>query len=357
MLGILVAIWVGNKRWLARGGKPEVVIDVAIWAVPFGIVGARAYHVATDWDRYFGDGRNPGDALRIWEGGLSIWGAIAFGVLGGWIGARRRGIPLPALADALAPGIVLAQAIGRWGNYFNQELFGGPTDLPWALEIDAAHRPAEFFEEPTFHPTFLYESLWALVVFGILLWADKRFTMGHGRVFALYVALYTAGRTAIESLRIDTGGDVEGPAREILGMRINGWVAALLFVGAIAYIVVSARLQPGREDPKTLEGHAAPEDGTDDGEDSEVEDVADGDTEVDGDGDIGGDAEPEGDAESDSEDDDAGDREPAETTAAADLDEAAEAALDSADSAFEADDALDADDTDADAETVKSKDR
>jgi prolipoprotein diacylglyceryl transferase len=269
MLGILVAIWLGNKRWLARGGKPEVVIDVAFVAVLFGIVGARAYHVLTDWDKYFGEGRDPVDALKIWEGGLSIWGAIGFGVLGGWIVARYKGIPMPALADALAPGIILAQAIGRWGNYFNQELYGRPTDLPWALEIDAAHRPDEYLNEPTFHPTFLYESLWALVVFGILIWADRRFQMGHGRVFALYVALYTFGRTGIESLRIDTGGEVEGPAREILGMRINAWVAVVLFVGAVLYIVISARLRPGREAPETLVGRAAPaEEGAEVGDDS-----------------------------------------------------------------------------------------
>jgi len=254
LLGILVAIWVGNRRWIARGGAPEVVADIAIWAVPFGIVGARVYHVATDWDRYFGDGRDPIDALKIWEGGLSIWGAIGFGVLGGWIAARRRGIPLPALADAIAPGIILAQAIGRWGNYFNQELFGGPTELPWGLEIDPANRPTDYVDVETFHPTFLYESVWAVVVFGVLIWADRRFRMGHGRVFALYVALYTAGRTGIENMRIDTGGSVDGPAREILGLRINAWVSIALFVGAVLYIIVSVRLRPGREAPETLRG-------------------------------------------------------------------------------------------------------
>ena len=353
-IGVLVAAWIAERRWVARGFDGKTFSDMAVWIVVGGVVGARVYHVISDYQLFTDDWLR---AFQIWKGGLSIWGVLAGGVIAVIVLTRIKHVETLPLMDCIAPGLLAAQAIGRWGNYFNQELFGRPTDLPWALEIDAAHRPAEFFEEPTFHPTFLYESLWALVVFGILLWADKRFTMGHGRVFALYVAMYTAGRTAVESLRIDTGGDVEGPAREILGMRINGWVAALLFAGAIAYIVVSARLRPGREDPKTLEGHAAPEDGTDDGEDSEVEDVGDGDTEVDGDGDIGKDAEPEGDAESDSEDDDAGDREPAETTAEADLDEAAEAALDSAASALEADDALDADDTDADAETVKSKDR
>jgi prolipoprotein diacylglyceryl transferase len=257
LIGILVAIWVGNKRWLARGGMPEVVVDIAIWAVPFGVVGARAYHVVTDWDKYFGDGRDPLDALRIWQGGLSIWGAIGFGVLGGWIAAKRRGIPMPALADALAPGIILAQAIGRWGNYFNQELFGRPTDLPWGLEIDPIHRPVGYTDVATFHPTFLYESLWAVAIFGILIWADRRFRLGHGRVFALYVALYTVGRVGIEMLRIDTGGDVLGPAREILGLRVNALVSVALFVGAVLYMVISARLRPGREAPETLVGKAA----------------------------------------------------------------------------------------------------
>jgi prolipoprotein diacylglyceryl transferase len=240
LAGIVVAIWIGNRRWIARGGAPGVVGDIAVWAVPFGIVGARLYHVATDWETYFGPGADPVNALKIWQGGLGVWGAIAMGVLGGWIGAKRRGIPLPPLADALAPGIVLAQAIGRFGNWFNQELFGRPTDLPWGLEIDPPFRPEQYAEVETFHPTFLYEALWCVVVAVILVWADRRFRMGHGRVFALYVALYTLGRSYIETLRID-------PAREVLGLRVNVWTSVVLFVGAVVYIVVSARLRPGRE--------------------------------------------------------------------------------------------------------------
>ncbi len=249
LAGILVAIWVGEKRWVARGGRSGEVMDIAIWAVLFGIVGARVYHVITDWDAYFGSGRDPLDVFRLWAGGLSIWGAISAGVLGGYIAARRRGIPFAPFADAVAPGIVLAQAIGRWGNYFNQELFGGPTDLPWGLEITREDRlPEGFAPGDTFHPTFLYESLWAVAVALVLIWADRRFRMGHGRVFALYVALYTAGRTWIELLRIDDGGVVDGPAREIFGLRINAWVSMLLFVAAVVYIVVSARRRPGREE-------------------------------------------------------------------------------------------------------------
>jgi prolipoprotein diacylglyceryl transferase len=240
LAGILVGIWVGNRRWIARGGAPGVVGDIAVWAVPFGIVGARLYHVATDWESYFGPGADPVDALKIWQGGLGVWGAIAMGALGGWIGAKRRGIPLPPIADALAPGIVLAQAIGRFGNWFNQELFGRPTDLPWGLEIDPEFRPDRYADVVTFHPTFLYEALWCVAVALILVWADRRFRMGHGRVFALYVALYTLGRSYIETLRVD-------PAREVLGLRFNVWTSVVLFAGAVIYIVVSARMRPGRE--------------------------------------------------------------------------------------------------------------
>ena len=250
LAGIVLAIWLGNRRWIARGGEPGVVGDIAIWAVPFGIVGARLYHVATDWELYFGEGGEPLEALRIWQGGLGIWGGIALGAVGAWIGARRRGVPLPALADALAPGIVLAQAIGRWGNWFNQELFGGPSDLPWAVEIDRQFRPERFADVETFHPTFLYESLWCIGVALVLIWADRRFRMGHGRVFALYVALYTLGRSWIEYLRVD-------PAREVLGLRLNVWTSVLVLVGAVVYIVVSARRRPGRETPEELRGAAA----------------------------------------------------------------------------------------------------
>jgi prolipoprotein diacylglyceryl transferase len=251
LAGILVGIWIGNRRWIARGGAPGVVGDIVVWAVPFGIVGARLYHVATDWESYFGSGANPVDALKIWEGGLGVWGAIAMGVLGGWIGARRRGVPLPPVADALAPGIVLAQAIGRFGNWFNQELFGRPTDLPWGLEIDPQFRPDRYADVETFHPTFLYEALWCVVVALILVWADRRFRMGHGRVFALYVALYTLGRSYIETLRVD-------PAREVLGLRLNVWTSVLLFAGAVAYIAVSARLRPGREELTAMAAEAEP---------------------------------------------------------------------------------------------------
>ncbi len=242
LLGIAVAIWLGDRRWRARGGQPGTVADVAIWAVPFGIVGGRLYHVISDHELYFGaTGQGFVAALRIWDGGLGIWGAVALGGVGAWIGCRRHGILLPPMADALAPGILLAQAIGRWGNYFNQELFGRPTQVPWALEIAPQHRPPGYEQFATFHPTFLYESLWSLAAVVVLLWADRRFRLGHGRVFALYVALYCLGRVWIEAMRIDT-------ANTILGLRLNVWTAMLVGLGAVVYFVWSARTRPGREE-------------------------------------------------------------------------------------------------------------
>lgn len=249
IVGIVVAVWVGSKRYVARGGAPGTIADLAVWAVPFGIVGGRIYHVVSDWQLYFGPGKEGlAGAIRIWDGGLGIWGAIAFGGLGAWIGARRKGIALPPVADAIAPGIALAQAIGRFGNWFNQELFGAPTTLPWGLQIDPENRPAGYEAVETFHPTFLYESLWMLGVALVLVWADRRFQMGHGRVFALYVFLYAVGRFWIESLRIDE-------ANVIFGMRLNMWTSILVALGALAYLVISARTRPGRE---VLSPSAAP---------------------------------------------------------------------------------------------------
>jgi prolipoprotein diacylglyceryl transferase len=244
--GIVLAVWLGERRWVARGGRHGDVTEIATWMVPFGVIGGRIYHVITSPDAYFGDDGTPLHALYIWNGGLGIWGAVAFGGVGAWIGCRRRGIPLPAFADALAPGIVLAQAVGRLGNYFNQELFGKPTDLPWAVAIDAAHRPDGYAGQATYHPAFLYELLWNVGVAALVIWADRRFRLGHGRAFALYVAAYTVGRGWIEALRID-------PAHTFLGLRLNDWTSLLVLVGAVSYIVVSARLRPGRETPEELE--------------------------------------------------------------------------------------------------------
>ena len=249
LLGIVVAAWLGEKRWAERGGRPGLVLDIAAWAVPFGIVGGRLYHVITSWQPYFGPGGQPMNAFLIWNGGLGIWGAVALGTVGGWIACRRAGVRAPTMADALAPGIVIAQGIGRLGNWFNNELHGGPTDKPWGLRIyewdqSAGHAVAGPDGKPVvlgvFQPTFGYELIWDFGVAGVLIWADRRFRLGHGRVFALYVLLYTLGRGWIEALRVD-------PANTILGLRLNLWTSLLVGLGALAYLVVSTRLLPGRE--------------------------------------------------------------------------------------------------------------
>ncbi|MFJ4679342.1 MULTISPECIES: prolipoprotein diacylglyceryl transferase [unclassified Kitasatospora] len=251
IIGVVVAVWLGSRRWVARGGGRHTVGDIAVWAVPFGLVGGRLYHVITDNQLYFGAGKHPIDALKIWEGGLGIWGAIAFGAVGAWIGARRRGVPLPAYADAIAPGIALAQACGRWGNWFNQELYGRPTTLPWGLKIDKT-LPDGTVVQGVYHPTFLYESIWCVLVAVLVIWADRRFTLGHGRAFALYVAAYTLGRFWTEWLRIDE-------AHRFFGLRLNDWTAILVFVGAIVALVLSARFRPGREDPDAIDPQATRE--------------------------------------------------------------------------------------------------
>jgi phosphatidylglycerol---prolipoprotein diacylglyceryl transferase len=258
-LCIIVAIWWGERRFVARGGQPGTVVDVAVWAVPFGLVGGRLYHVLTDWSTYFGEGKHPVDALRIWQGGLGIWGAIALGGVGAWIGCRRRGVPLPFLADAVAPGIAVAQAIGRLGNWFNQELFGRVTTLPWGLEIYERVNPGtgkldsltgvatSGVPEKIVHPTFLYELLWNLGVAALVVWADQRFRLGHGRAFAVYVAGYTAGRFWIELLRDDT-------ATHVFGVRINAVMSVLVFAGAVVYLFLAPRgreLPPGTSEPGT----------------------------------------------------------------------------------------------------------
>jgi prolipoprotein diacylglyceryl transferase len=251
LLGIFVAMWVGDRRWVARGGRPGLVYDVAIWAVPFGIIGGRLYHVATDWQLYFGAGGSGiSGAVAIWEGGLGIWGAIALGTVGAWIGCHRAGVPLPPFADSLAVGIPLAQAIGRLGNWFNQELFGRPTDLPWGLQIDPQYRPAGYEQYETFHPTFLYEGLWLVLVAVLVAWADRRWTLGHGRAFALYVAAYCVGRLGVELLRID-------PVNQVGGIRLNVFTSVIVGIGAVVYFVISARTRPGRESPDALGGIGA----------------------------------------------------------------------------------------------------
>ncbi|MEJ7690987.1 MAG: prolipoprotein diacylglyceryl transferase [Nocardioidaceae bacterium] len=244
ILGIVVAAWVGDRRWVQRGGTAGAVGDVAIWAVPFGLVGGRLYHVLSDPELYFAAGKNPVTALYIWRGGLGIWGAIALGALGAYIGCRLRGLDFRAYADALAPGIVLAQAIGRWGNWFNQELYGKPTALPWGLEIDVEHRgqlPVSMQGNETFHPTFLYESLWCVGVAALVIWAERRYRLGYGRAFALYVMAYTVGRGWIEYLRVDT-------ANAFFGVRLNVFTSIVVFVLAAAYFVIVGKRRPGVEE-------------------------------------------------------------------------------------------------------------
>ncbi|MFI6812849.1 prolipoprotein diacylglyceryl transferase [Nonomuraea sp. NPDC050328] len=239
VLGVILAVWLGERRWRKRGGTPGVIVDIAVPAVVWGLIGGRLYHVITDWQIYFGPKaqKEPYQALFIWEGGLGIWGAIALGGFGVWLSCRRRGLSLSAVADAVAPGIAFAQAIGRWGNWFNQELFGGPTDLPWGLEITPGQAGTVPGYTGLYHPTFLYESLWNVALGFLLLWAGKRFDLRHARLFALYVAGYTLGRFWIEGLRTDPVGGVDH-AVEFLGLRINQYTAIVLFVGALIYFWV-----------------------------------------------------------------------------------------------------------------------
>ena len=237
--GIAAAIWIGRKRYANLGGNPDDVSEVAIWAVPFGIIGGRIYHVITSPAQYFGANGNPVDALKIWEGGLGIWGAISLGAVGAYLYFRTHKTTLNfrQLLDSLAPGIVVAQAIGRVGNYFNQEVFGKPTELSWGLEIDPVNRPDGFESYATFHPTFLYELLWCLVVAVLLIKLPgflKQITSKQGDIFALYILGYTLGRVWIESLRIDE-------ANLILGLRLNIWVSLIVLLTASAYLIASKR--------------------------------------------------------------------------------------------------------------------
>jgi prolipoprotein diacylglyceryl transferase len=250
ILGIIVGMIIANRRWRARGGSGDSLEMVVVLAVPFGIIGARLYHVITDYQLYFGPGRHPIDALKIWNGGLGVWGAIGFGVLGGYLVAHRHQIRFPALLDAAAPGIAVAQGIGRLGNWFNQELFGRPTSLPWGLEIDPDHRPLGFEQYATFHPTFLYELIWDLGIAVVLVLLDRRFRLGHGKVFALYVAFYTMGRFWIEALRIDQ-------VNEIGGFRLNNYTSLIGFVVACGWFAWLVKNRPGRE--PVVEGMPVPD--------------------------------------------------------------------------------------------------
>ena len=260
LAGVFVAVWWSDRRYRARGGRPDLVLDVAIVAVPAGIVGARLYHVVSSPDDYFGPN---GDLSRIpqtWQGGLGIWGGIAGGVLAGMLLLRHRGLRVAPLADAVAPTLLVAQAIGRLGNWFNQELYGAPTTLPWGLRIDDAHLPAGSTYPPgtLFHPTFLYEALWNLAGAVLLVWIGRRMVarsgVTGGRLMWIYLMVYTAGRVWIEMLRIDE-------AEMILGLRLNVWTSIVIFlVGAIGLALTSRRPlsdaidRPGRGAGKNRSG-------------------------------------------------------------------------------------------------------
>jgi len=236
--GIAIAIWLGDKRFRAQAPDTKsVVSEVAITAVPVGIIGGRIYHVITSPDAYFSAGGNPVDAFKIWEGGLGIWGAISLGAVGAWLRYRQlaKRMQLPNFAlflDALAPGILFAQAIGRFGNWFNIELFGKPLQAPWALDVPAQYRPSGYSTFETFHPTFLYESLWCVLLAFALIKFGKN--LARGQVFSLYVMVYSIGRLAIESIRIDS-------AEIIAGLRLNIWVSLIVVVGGAVIFRIQSR--------------------------------------------------------------------------------------------------------------------
>ena len=249
LAGIMAAVWITQKRLSARGGADGVVLDIALWAVPAGIIGARLYHVVTTPEPYFGDGGDPLAALQLWKGGLGIWGAVAGGALGAWLACRRYGVPFGELASAVAPALPVAQAIGRWGNWFNNELYGRPTDLPWGLEIhrwdSGAARAVtgpdgEAVVLGTFHPIFLYESVFLLLLAVALLVLDRRVRLAPGQLFGAYVAGYPLGRVVLETMRTDE-------AEIILGQRLNVWTSlAVLALGVAIWVVAGRRGQRRR---------------------------------------------------------------------------------------------------------------
>ena len=230
-VGMIVGVWWTARRYRARGGDPDVLYDVAMWAIPIGIIGARLYHVITSPEAYFGPGGDPWLIPQIWRGGLGIWGGVGAGALGAFLAVKRAGVRFGPIADSLAPALLVAQAIGRWGNWFNQELFGGPTTLPWGLQIDAAHLPAGYAPGTLFHPAFLYECLWNLAAAALIVWLDRRRRFAAGQVFGLYLMAYTLGRAWIEMLRIDD-------AHTFGGLRLNVWTSLLVFaVGAVLFVI------------------------------------------------------------------------------------------------------------------------
>ncbi len=266
-LGVLAAVWLTGRRFEERGiGTREDAAGIALWAVPAGVIGARLYHVITDYQR-FED--HPLDAFKVWQGGLGIWGGIALGTVVGVWAAKRRGMPLGLVITCATPALPLAQAIGRWGNWWNQELFGRPTDLPWALEVSPAKAIAAGYPAgTTFHPTFLYEFIWNLFLCVALIWVDHHVRLKPGRLFAVYVAGYCAARFFIERLRID-------PAHEIAGLRVNEWVSAVMFVAAVLYLVVDARRPGPTAWPATAAVHEADDGAAEAGDEADDQAPAD----------------------------------------------------------------------------------
>jgi prolipoprotein diacylglyceryl transferase len=239
-IGVIVAVRIAGRRAENKGvGTTEDISSIAMWAVPAGVIGGRAYHVLTDYERFQGQWF---DAIKIWQGGLGIWGGVTAGVAVGWWCARRRGLDAWWIISCAAPAIAIAQAIGRWGNWFNQELFGRPTTLPWALEVsNNVAVKAGYMAGTTFHPTFLYESVGCIVLAWLLIRLERRITPARGRLFAWYVAGYTVLRFGTESIRIDS-------AHHVGGMRLNQWVAIGVFAAAVMFLVVD-RLR-SRETPE-----------------------------------------------------------------------------------------------------------
>jgi len=242
LTGIILAIWIANRRLVRWGYQSGLALDIALWTVPIGVVGARIFHVLTHADDYFYPGADVTAVFRVWEGGIAIYGGLLGGALGAWIGSKKAGVKFWDFTDAVAPGVLLAQAAGRWGNYFNQELYGQPTTLPWGLEIEASNPafPNGLPAETLFHPTFLYESAWSLIGVVILLALDKRFDLRNGVMFGSYLIYYSLGRLITENLRID-------PSDIILGLRTNVWSAILgIVAGAVIIYWQRARHQPWR---------------------------------------------------------------------------------------------------------------
>lgn len=242
LTGIVTALFIGSSRLKARGAEGGLVLDIAIWAVPFGIIGGRIFHVFTHTADYFGDGKDIMEVFYIWKGGLAIYGALIFGLLGAAIGSRFAGIRLTSFLDVIAPGVILAQGIGRLGNYFNQELFGLPTTLPWGLKIDLPNAaiPADMPPDTLFLPTFAYELIWNVVGFALLLILDRRLELRWGKLFAVYLMYYSVGRFWIEGLRMD-------PSDYFMGLRTNQWSAIAAALLGLAIFLYQRRNHTGTE--------------------------------------------------------------------------------------------------------------